>query len=460
MSELESPIVGQKLTISRIVPGGAGLAQLADGRAAFVSGAFAGDEVRIEAAQDKKTFVNVTKFHLQQASPQRVASRCPVLDACGGCDLLRLSAAGQNSAKQAIVEQALSRTGRFSLSELSEPVRVTPSPAEFGYRSRVRLQVDNGRVGFFSRGSNELVEVTSCAVAHPAVWEAVVLVREAVRQNPRAFDPVQHVEVRALGGATELHTSAVSAHFSMKDAVKAHRKAARKQLKPPQSLRTAVEPLRQVMLVRLGGELSAFQSYSPIADVKVYSAPGGFTQVNESVNRFIVEKVVALAQTAGSRTFLDLYCGSGNFAIPLLAAGLHGVGVELNDEAIAGAERAAQEQSLAGRFLSAPSANYLSGVVAKGEHFDMVVVDPPRAGAKEILQSLLGLKSPLLVMVSCDPVTLARDLRVLVDGGYRLRSVEAWDMFPQTHHVETMAVLQAVESSRHSPEQSYVPPHG
>jgi 23S rRNA (uracil1939-C5)-methyltransferase len=175
------------------------------------------------------------------------------------------------------------------------------------------------------------------------------------------------------------------------------------------------------------------------------------------VNEGLVARVVEIAKKEGARTFLDLYCGSGNFSFPLAAEGLSGVGVEENAEAIDAARHGAREAGVAVEFLAEPCERYIKRASRAGHHFDMVVLDPPRAGAKQILPALLSMKSPTILMVSCDPVTFARDLRLLVDGGYHLAQVEGWDMFPQTHHVESFAVLRRresrleAESPRHSP---------
>ena len=199
--------------------------------------------------------------------------------------------------------------------------------------------------------------------------------------------------------------------------------------------------LEEHMTLRMGRTEVPVQSYEPASGVPVLAPVGGFTQVNESVNQQLVSKVLEVAATASAESFLDLYCGSGNFSLPLLARGMQGVGVEQSREAIATARRGARALGLEAEFHAQASKAFVQVAQRERRHFDMAVVDPPRAGAKDVVRSLAKLKIPLIVMISCDPATLARDLQDLVAGGYRLRSVDGFDMFPQTHHLETLVVL-------------------
>ncbi len=169
---------------------------------------------------------------------------------------------------------------------------------------------------------------------------------------------------------------------------------------------------------------------------------GGFNQVNWAVNQLLVQALLDGAQRASALSFCDLYCGAGNFSLPLLARGLVGLGIESSRSAIAAAKRAAKEQAL-------PSARFIAGDVrvelerlARTDRFDLVVLDPPRSGARDVLSELIRRGPRHIAYCACDPVTLARDLRSLCDAGYSLEQVMGFDMFPQTHHFETLAWLR------------------
>lgn len=422
------------------------MAQLPDGRKVFVPGAFVGDRVRLGALVDKKSFALAPEFELLEESPQRVAPVCPVAQSCGGCDWMNLNYEAQLRHKGSLIEQALVRTGGFAAQDWHGRVEVVRSPEVLGYRSRVRLQVSGGRVGFYRKGSHELVEVPDCSVSSPALLHAVRLVREAVLARPEAFEGVNHVEVRALS-SFESNTgddpASCSAHF-----VSERQRSRAQAQRAIGALRKATRCLTPHLSVRLGAEPIEPQAYEPVSGVRLRAAPGGFVQVNAAVNRLLIERVVEVVQARGAKSFVDLYCGSGNFALPLVARGLRGVGVELSPEAIAAARRAAREHGWGPeqvRFHAESAAAYAKRAADLGESYDCALVDPPRTGAKEVLGDLVRVSPPLLVMISCDPVTLARDLRFLCDQGYELRQVEGFDMFPQTHHVETLALLELSE---------------
>jgi tRNA/tmRNA/rRNA uracil-C5-methylase (TrmA/RlmC/RlmD family) len=187
---------------------------------------------------------------------------------------------------------------------------------------------------------------------------------------------------------------------------------------------------------------SAFDQRFPLPGGVELRAPGpAFTQVNWPVNQHLVQAVLDGARERAVLAFCDLYCGAGNFSLPLFASGLRGVGIEASKFAIAAAKRAASEQRLgSARFVAGDVRDALSKL-PRGESFDLVVLDPPRTGAREILPELIRRAPRYIAYCACDPVTLARDLRTLCDAGYVLEQVKGFDMFPQTHHFETLVWL-------------------
>jgi 23S rRNA (uracil1939-C5)-methyltransferase len=167
--------------------------------------------------------------------------------------------------------------------------------------------------------------------------------------------------------------------------------------------------------------------------------PGVFTQVNWHVNALLIEDALACARAFGALSFLDVFCGIGNFALPLLRAGLVGKGLDDNEVSIECARAAAREQALNAHFEACPALDGLRRLQRRRERFDLVVVDPPRAGLGDALQPLSALATRGLFYCACDPVSFARDAKRLCDLGFSLDSVRAYDLFPQTHHVELTA---------------------
>ncbi len=380
------------------------MSRLPNGTVGFVEGAFPGETVKPLATVLKRDYARATSFELVTPSAERVAAACPVADACGGCDWMKLERTAELRYKASIVAEALERTGGVKLAALPE---VVTAGGELGYRSRVRLHVDErGRVGFFARGTHTLVEVPGCPVALPEVERGIGVVRSLAEAAPRAMALLESVEVRARDeGGLEFFAQP--------------REGAE---------RASVEGL----VARLGEHGRAALSRSN----------AGFSQVNRAVNELLVAHVVDGAVARGAQTFLDLYAGAGNFGLPLARAGIAGVLVESDASAAALAREGATRDGIELRVLARDVTRALGDLSGKRERFDLVVLDPPRTGAKEALPGLAALGPPAIAYVACDPVTLARDVRTLGGRGWRVASVACFDMFPRTHHVETLAWLE------------------
>ena len=392
-------------TIEKLVPGGAGLCRLADGTIGFVEGAFPGETVKPLATIRKKDYARATRFELVTPSAERGEAPCPVADACGGCDWMRLERAAELRYKASIVSEALERTGGVRLAAVPE---VVTAGGELGYRSRVRVHVDaRGRVGFFARGTHTLVEVPGCPVAEPEAERGMKIVRSLAEETPRTMAALEAVEVRAQGeGGLEFF-------------VHPREGADRASL--------------EALIGRLGEH----------GRTTISRASSEFSQVNRAVNAILVKRVVEGALARGAKTFLDLYAGTGNFGVPLAEAGMTGVLVESDAASATRArERAARDAPGKLEVVSRDVAWGLAELSGRRERFDLVVLDPPRSGAKDALSGLVALEPRTIAYVACDPVTLARDVRSLSGAGWRVADVVCFDMFPKTHHVETLAWLE------------------
>jgi 23S rRNA (uracil1939-C5)-methyltransferase len=409
------------LRVEKLVPGGKGYARLADGRVALLGAVVPGDRVEITESRSRKGYLEVTQWRLLEASPQRIQPRCEFATSCGGCDWMMLSAAAQKSAKLALVREALSRTGKIS--ELPGDLELVASPEAFAYRSRIRLQVSrSGRVGFFSSASHDLVEVPNCVVAAPEINVALRRLRDWAQRHPGTLATVAHVEIRTAPDQS------VSIHF-----------AGRR----PQSLAAFAE-LQRDHTLSWSDDASdtVWQKYPLQGRIQLQAPPGTFTQVNWAVNQLLIERVVQDALERKVASFADLYCGSGNFTLPLVAAGMTGVAVESNAQSITALRRAAEAQGLSLKNAHCSNVEQFATRAARDEQrYDLVLLDPPRAGLKGSVDAVAQLASRYIAICSCDPVTLARDLRGLLDRGFVLEKITAFDMFPQTHHVEVLVWL-------------------
>lgn len=376
--------------IERIVPGGAGLAH-ADGLTIFTGLAAPGDRLRVRINQTRGRVAFASILEVIEPSPLRVEPPCPYFGRCGGCDFQQLSYEAQLEAKVSIIRDCLRRIARITP---PEEIPITASPNAWHYRSRAQWQSDaeHKRLGYFERGSHKVCDVVECPVIVPELQAALSHLRELMQGGtlPRSS------EFQAVAGDEGA------------------------SLTPP------VGPTFKQEVSRRVGEWR----YSFKAD--------GFFQINHALLPALIEAAIGPAR---GHLALDLYCGVGLFTLPLAQRFAEVVGVESSDAAISHARSNLQDAGPANvTFACARVSDWLKQ--SPLAPVDFLLLDPPRAGAEEgATHSILALSPAHISYVSCDPATLSRDLKHLIEGGYRLDSISAFDMFPQTHHVETVAHL-------------------
>lgn len=416
-----------------MVPGGEGLGRASDGRIALVSGAFPGDRVAPIEVEEHRSWVRVRSHRLERPSADRVEPPCPVADRCGGCAWMRWSRPAQLAGKESLLRQALERTG--GLCELPG-IEVVTRGGDLGYRSRIRVHVDHaGRIGYFAAGTRDLVPVTSCAVADPALSTALARLAEMSATRGAALAILESIELRVAPAGPRLVLA-----LEPRRAARGHRS---RPAAPPPALLAALAELGEVDVP--GARTPIEDQRWPLYDgVELGAEARAFTQVSWEANRELVRRVVAGALARGARRFLDVYAGAGNFALALARAGLSGVAIDTQGGGLRSLERSllrAGFDASAVRVIVGDAALTL-GRTSRAPRYDLAVIDPPRAGAKAALGPLLALEPKTLALVSCDPTTLARDVAVLLSGGYSVVSLTVFDFFPHTPHVETLAWLE------------------
>ena len=388
--------------------GGEAVGRDGDGRVVFVAGGAPGDRVVVRVVEAKKSFVRAELLRVVAAGAARVAAPCPIVERCGGCPWQHVAVDAQLAAKQAIVARALGKSGARV-----EPI--VPSPAALGYRTRARMTARGGRLGFAGRKSHEIIDVERCLALDP-------LLDAAMQAARRASIAIVGEEGAIAGvvrdGAVEIAVS------SGRGADRAALAAAAKTL------------VGQAAIARV--------------TVDDASAPAaGFAQANAAQNETLRRLVRAAAaadpdgatlRDAPSGTqarVLELYAGDGNFTRDLASAARAGVAVEGDRAAVARLREAAPTWCV----VAEPAARTVERLVRDGERFDVVVLDPPRAGAADVVDRLAALAPARIVYVSCDPMTLARDLATLERAGYAARVAWPVDMMPQTWHVEVVCLV-------------------
>jgi 23S rRNA (uracil1939-C5)-methyltransferase len=395
-----------------------------EGRVVFVPGVAPGDRIRARLVEERGTFARARVSHRCAPGPAYRDPPCPWIEACGGCPWQQVAYPAQLAAKERNVYEALTRIGRITP---ARPLPMRAAPDEWRYRRRMRLHVGpRGAIGSRRARSHEHVEIGDCLIADATLTAVLPVVRDVVR---RLRTRIETIELLANGGGKVVVSAAASASFAAADAplvealLAAHGEIAGVHLAGHDWQRTWGDPTVRV---------------APDAAVTLSQRPGSFSQVNPAANQLLVASVVELARPA--TRVLDLFCGAGNLSLPLARTGSVVIGVDTSATAIADAQTSAARAGLDGaRFEALPVLRFLRQQGLGGA--DLVVLDPPRAGAAEEIGQLARLRPRRIVYVSCDAATLARDASVLVAAGYTIDRVQPLDLFPQTPHVET--VLEA-----------------
>ena len=394
-----------------------------DGKVLFVRGAAPDEELEVVVRETRERFAFADVAAVLRPSAARRAAPCPALPRCGGCPWQHLDYAAQLAAKRDVVREHLRRLGGIEI----DVAAVLPSPREYAYRRRIKLRVADGVIGFHAAASHALEPIEHCLLAEPAVdaaipWAAALVAALRAR--------LRRVELSGGGAAARIVVAGgvegalVEGDAARVDAwLAAHPGVAGLLLRGRGWTREWGDPS-----VGLAPEDGA---------ALVVRAPG-FTQVNADANRLLVGAVVgALAPRPGLRV-LDLYAGAGNLSLPLRRRGALVTAVEQDRRAAADAQaNAAREAGPPLRVIADRADRAVAALAAAGERFDAVVLDPPRAGAADCIEPLLRLAPARLIYVSCDPATLARDVRRL-RARYRIDHVQPIDLFPHTYHVETV----------------------
>lgn len=395
----------------------------ADGKVIFVRGAAPHEEVEVAVRETRPRYAFADVVAVRRPSAVRRHPPCPYLPRCGGCPWQHLDYAAQLAAKQRIVTEQLRRLG-----DLTVPVAAPlPSPREYAYRRRLKLRVANGIVGFHAAASHDLVAVEHCLLAEPHVDAALAWLPGLVAA---ARTRLRRLEIASRGAGAQVVVAGEAEggwHAADEDTCRAW---------------LAAHPAVAGLVLRGRGWAQCWGD--AVVAVAVADAPPlrvrapGFTQVNDAANRLLVERVVAAVAPRPGMRVLDLFAGAGNLSLPLRRAGALVTAVEQDRTAAADARAQAEDEPGPPlRMLAMAAERAVAELAVAGERFDAVILDPPRSGAAACIEPLLRIAAPRLVYVSCDPSTLARDLRHLRTA-YRIDGAQPIDFFPHTYHVETV----------------------
>lgn len=435
------------LQIDKLVQGGDGLASL-DGKKVFVQYAAPQERVRARIVSDKRDYAVARIEQILEPSPLRVEAPCPHYGTCGGCQLQHISYAGQLIVKKLFVNESLQRIGRVFV-----PVRhaTAESPA-WHYRNKTQYPAGGNdmTVGFFRRGTHELIDVPACLL-HPDEFDCL---RESTRATLLAagetgYDEaghsgnIRHVVIRRAAPSGELLLIIVTRKPELDIRIA-------QLLAEQPGVTGVIQSLNPARTNRIMGAQNRVLAGSGELQQTVLGRPyrvsaSSFFQVNINQAEELCRKVVKHVAPKGDEKVVDLYSGVGMISLTLAGSVREVIGIELDSTAVEDAQVNARVQSAHNVEFICADVNRAIGRVGVA---DVVVLDPPRRGCPpETLRQVVELRPKRLVYVSCNPATLARDLAILEQLGYVTHEVEPVDMFPQTFHVEVIARLGPLGSS-------------
>jgi len=417
---------------------GRGIAH-ADGRTVFVDGALPGEQVRVRIMRRRRRRDEGRAESVLTPAAGRVAPPCPHFGICGGCSLQHLDPGDQLAHKRSVVAEMFTHIGRVAPERWLPPLT---GPSR-GYRRRARLGVkhvprkgDRVLVGFREKYSPYVADIDHCLVLDPRVGERLAPLAELIR-GLSIPDRVPQVEV-ACGDREAALVLRNLAPFNDAD------REALAAFGSHHGLLMFEQPGNETTVAPVGHDAERLHYRLPEADVELAFTPTDFIQVNADINRRLVSQAGALLDPAPDSRVLDLFCGLGNFSLPLARIAGEVIGVEGAEALVTrGRENAARNGIGNAAFHAADLTRTDVPRPWLDVGIDRVLLDPPRSGAAEVLPAIAGLGPERIVYVSCGPATLARDAGHLVhDHGYRLAAAGVMDMFPHTGHVEAIALFQ------------------
>ena len=412
-----------KLTIEKLLYGGDGISRHG-GMVCLIKDVVPEEIVLARIDVLKKQYAVASLVEVLEPSPYRVSPRCSLFENCGGCQWQHIAYSHQLYWKTRIVQECLERIGKIQQPTLLPTI---PSPAAFQYRCRARLKVCNkkARIGYYQRGTHYIVPVQECPLLVNAINQAIRQCWLLIKIDRHLFNSISEVDLLFCSNSNQV----IMAFNNMRTT----------KCLAVFDAGTSTQP----------GQIkfsSSFPAIEEILDEEILGIvfkrrPSTFYQVNRPQNNTLITIVRECFGPIDNQTILDLYCGSGNFSLFLAREGATVVGIDSNAHAISEALCNAEYNGLG-------NCTYVCGDVetAINQHirvnFSGVLINPPRSGCSmKTLNSVARINPQVIVYVSCNPATLARDLKQLARYGYRLEKIQPVDMFPQTYHIETIVKM-------------------
>lgn len=422
------------LTVETLVNGGSGLARY-QGRVVFIPHSSVGDLVRVNVVRTKKNYLEAELLEVLHPGPGRQVPICPVAGECGGCQWQHLSYAEQLHWKHQLFVETLGHQCPVAATAIKP---IIPSAEQWHYRSRVQIKCsnrDDGFItGFYRSRSRYVVAVDQCPIMDKrlnqlmadfrALFNGSVFAADIPQVDLAVDDNGKCVAVVHYLGEKRSGLIDLLCRFSL-------------------DVDLLVQFGSKTDMKRICGD-GMLEIHVDNPTIHLNYSAGSFAQINLKQNKVLVDILMTAYPWRKDQRVLELFCGMGNLSFPLARRVKHLVGIEESAPSIRMAQNNSRKNAITNLTFSASAAEDAVNSGIDDDHYDMVVLDPPRTGAFSVIEYLVAAGIPDILYVSCDPQTLARDLKPLVHCGYHIVSTQPIDMFPQTHHCESITLLQKI----------------
>lgn len=440
--------MSQLIKIHGLGSSGEGVGKI-DGLTVFVEGALPGEEVIAEVETLKKNYAVARLIKVVKSSSERVKPFCPLYEKCGGCQLQHMSYPAQLKWKRQQVVDAIERIGKLRGVEIFDTLGME-NPLR--YRNKMQFPVGAGlRIGCYARGSHKIIDAESCLIQNAGNDKILAAVRKVAAQfrlqpydedTHRGF--LRHVMGR-VGTNGELMIVLVTAAKNFPNE-KNFVRALLKEIPEVTSIQQNIQTFRNNVI--LGRDTKVLYGKPTIHDkiggLKFNISARSFFQVNTAQAEVLYRTALDFAELRGNETVIDAYCGTGTIGLFVAKKSRKVIGVEVVSSAVADAKKNARENNIRNaEFIVGDAVKVLPKLFDAGIYAEVVIVDPPRAGCdRKVLEIFAAMEPEKIIYVSCNPATLARDLKILDELGYRTKKIQPVDMFPFTSHVESVASVR------------------
>ncbi|SFI58198.1 23S rRNA (uracil(1939)-C(5))-methyltransferase RlmD [Thermoflavimicrobium dichotomicum] len=421
----------------------------------FVDGAIPGEIVVARITDIEKNFAKAKLIRIKKKSAYRTDPQCPVYDTCGGCQLQHMDYRFQRRLKRELVQEAFRKYTHLDEIPI-EPMISMSEPWTYRNKAQLPLQQIGNRVamGMFSAKSHRLVQVDDCLVQHPLVNQVLSVTREIIEQlkisvyeERKHQGVIRHLVARIAFATEEVQLVLVTRTSSFPEE-KTLISMVTEQLPQVKSIVLNHNPHKTSLIFGDRNRLlwGKEKITEKLGELTFLLSPRAFFQLNPVQTAKLYEEVRKLAKLTGSETIIDAYCGVGTIGLWLAKDAKKVLGMDTIPEAIEDARENAKINGIEhAEYFAGEAESLLPDWIQNGLQPDLVVVDPPRTGlGQPLIDTLLKVKIPRLIYVSCNPSTLAKDCHQLLQGGYELKRIVPLDMFPQTAHVESVTLLEAI----------------